>query len=422
MLRLAPDASSDETTLDEALIERYRELDATRRRLDAEQALLLAELDRRHTPDRCFGHRTKAWIAATSGAPARHAARDMRVSSLLTECDVLAEALQKGIISVHHVDAIARNTNDRNRAIVIAIQQQLIDLISSYTRFERWEAQVRDLLAIADQDGGHDPQPEDNRLSLDRGLNGELNVRGTFVGPWALTVEEILNDLANRELRRFRNDNAQTKGEVQIPKRANLAAIAFAEACREALSARGSKGRGPAAEVSLVIRSDNPLDLKTVNGMTVDNVVGDVFKCDPVIHPIIINSLGVPVDLGRAVRFATPAQRRALAIRDGGCVFPGCDAPHSWTDAHHVHYWEYLGPTDLINLASLCRHHHGVVHRTGWEMRPDGTGRFRIRTASGLILVTQQHGKLPDPDPTPEWDPTGSTSSNGATTLLSAAV
>lgn len=410
-LGLVTDDSITEATIDEHLIQRYQDLEETRRRLDLEQALLVAELHRRRTSDRHFGHRTKAWIAAQSGAPGRHAAREMRIASLLTDCDVLAEALHKGNISVHHVDTIARNTNDRNRDIVIAIQQQLIDLIDTYTRFERWEAQVRDLLAIADQDGGHDPRPEDNRMSLNRGLNGELNVRGTFVGRWALTVEEILNDLANRELRRFRNDNKQTKGETDIPSRANLMALAFAEACREATAATGSKSRGPAAEVSLVIRSENPLETRTVNDFKIDDASADVFKCDPVIHPIIVDSLGVPIDLGRTVRYATAAQRRALAVRDGGCVFPGCDAPHAWTDAHHVLYWDFLGPTDLINLASLCRHHHGVIHRTGWDMRPDGTGRFLIKTPSGLILITQQHGKLPDPDPTPQWDPTGPTNS-----------
>ena len=38
-----------------------------------------------------------------------------------------------------------------------------------------------------------------------------------------------------------------------------------------------------------------------------------------------------PLDAGRASRVITPAQRSALAVGDGGCVFPDCDRP--WPDA-----------------------------------------------------------------------------------------
>ncbi len=49
--------------------------------------------------------------------------------------------------------------------------------------------------------------------------------------------------------------------------------------------------------------------------------------------------LGGPVellDLGRAARVVSPALRRALALRDGGCVAVGCDRPAQWCDAHHL--------------------------------------------------------------------------------------
>jgi Domain of unknown function (DUF222) len=40
------------------------------------------------------------------------------------------------------------------------------------------------------------------------------------------------------------------------------------------------------------------------------------------------------VDLGRATRLVPPALRRALVVRDGGCVAAGCGRPAPWTDAH----------------------------------------------------------------------------------------
>ena len=34
-----------------------------------------------------------------------------------------------------------------------------------------------------------------------------------------------------------------------------------------------------------------------------------------------------PLEVGRATRVIQPAQRTALAVRDGGCVFPDCNGP-----------------------------------------------------------------------------------------------
>ena len=60
---------------------------------------------------------------------------------------------------------------------------------------------------------------------------------------------------------------------------------------------------------------------------------------------------------GRPAR-PTPAQ----AIRDGGCIFPGCTRPLAWCEAHHLWHWLAGGPTDLANLALVCRTHHRAVH------------------------------------------------------------
>jgi Domain of unknown function (DUF222)/HNH endonuclease len=69
-----------------------------------------------------------------------------------------------------------------------------------------------------------------------------------------------------------------------------------------------------------------------------------------------------PLDVGPATRVVTPAQRTALAVRDGGCSFPGCSRPLGWCDAHHLRHWVDGGPTDLANLVLLCRAHHRAVH------------------------------------------------------------
>ncbi|MFM7065129.1 MAG: HNH endonuclease signature motif containing protein, partial [Actinomycetes bacterium] len=86
---------------------------------------------------------------------------------------------------------------------------------------------------------------------------------------------------------------------------------------------------------------------------------------------VVVDSLGNPVDLGRTTRLVPRTLRKALVARDGGCVFPGCDAPPPWCDAHHVVHWADGGATSAENLALLCRHHHGTTHRRRWTMDPD---------------------------------------------------
>jgi hypothetical protein len=92
--------------------------------------------------------------------------------------------------------------------------------------------------------------------------------------------------------------------------------------------------------------------------------------------------LGAPtqlLDLGRATRPIAPALRRALAVRDGGCVAAGCDRPATWTDAHHLVHWLAGGATSLDNLVLLCRVHHRAVHEGGWQPhRHPGSGRLSL--------------------------------------------
>ena len=88
--------------------------------------------------------------------------------------------------------------------------------------------------------------------------------------------------------------------------------------------------------------------------------------CDAQILPVLLNSDGLPMALGRSQRLFSSHQRRLLALRDGGCRFPGCTRPPAHTDAHHVHPWSAGGATDVDNAVLLCRFHHRLVHEGGW--------------------------------------------------------
>jgi hypothetical protein len=100
-----------------------------------------------------------------------------------------------------------------------------------------------------------------------------------------------------------------------------------------------------------------------------------LLACDARIIPAVLGTEGQVLDIGQARRLFTGPLRRAIVLRDGGCSFPGCDRPAAWCDAHHLIPWADGGPTALANGCLLCRHHHGVIHRTAWEVRLSADGR-----------------------------------------------
>jgi hypothetical protein len=95
--------------------------------------------------------------------------------------------------------------------------------------------------------------------------------------------------------------------------------------------------------------------------------------CDATVARVLMRGASEVLDLGRRTRVVSAPQRRALVHRDGGCVFPGCDRPDPWCDAHHLVHWTRGGPTDLDNLVLLCRRHHVAVHERGWKLARDPT-------------------------------------------------
>jgi len=96
--------------------------------------------------------------------------------------------------------------------------------------------------------------------------------------------------------------------------------------------------------------------------------------CDAGYRLHITGTNGQPLFQGDRKRYFTAAQRRSLAVRDGGCIWPQCTSPPSWTHAHHVIPVSEGGPTDIDNGALLCPYHHHLLHR----------GEYRMRIRDGL--------------------------------------
>lgn len=127
--------------------------------------------------------------------------------------------------------------------------------------------------------------------------------------------------------------------------------------------------------------------------------------CDVGALPVVLSGRGEPLDVGRPRRLFTGPQRVALAIRDGGCRFPGCDRPPSWSEAHHITPYSRGGPTDLRNGVLLCRRHHLLVHDHGWEIRHDlSPGQLLLVPP---VAVDRERTPRPMPSKLPRWMSSG---------------
>jgi hypothetical protein len=87
-----------------------------------------------------------------------------------------------------------------------------------------------------------------------------------------------------------------------------------------------------------------------------------------------MNGASQVLDLGRAQRTWTGPARRAVVLRDRGCVFPDCDKPPAWCDIHHIKFFSHGGTTDLGNAAMLCGFHHYLIHHSDWTIGLDQYG------------------------------------------------
>jgi hypothetical protein len=118
--------------------------------------------------------------------------------------------------------------------------------------------------------------------------------------------------------------------------------------------------------------------------------------CDCNVTRILLGADSQVIDVGRSKRVVSPAQRRAMNVRDKGCRWPGCDRPASYTSGHHLVHWAKGGPTDLDNLVLLCLRHHWLVHEGKWQLVQTESGG--ILAVPPLLDLFQQLARVADPE------------------------
>jgi hypothetical protein len=116
-----------------------------------------------------------------------------------------------------------------------------------------------------------------------------------------------------------------------------------------------SRGRG----VGWIDGVDDPISFDAVKQ----------FLCTGGTQKIRFDSDGRIIELGSPQRCFTPAQRKAITLRDGGCLIPGCSIPAAWCEIHHVTPDAEGGPTHTDNGVLLCWFHHRSIETSGWQVR-----------------------------------------------------
>ncbi|MGC5170564.1 DUF222 domain-containing protein [Microbacterium sp. DT81.1] len=125
--------------------------------------------------------------------------------------------------------------------------------------------------------------------------------------------------------------------------------------------------------------------------------------CDGVVQRVLMDDHGRIVSIGTLDRVFNHHQRKAITLRDGGCIIPGCHIPAAWCEIHHVTDHALGGPTHTDNGVLLCWHHHRTLNTNGWNIRMhhgtphvrgpswcDPSGHWRPTTTS----PTQLHDRI----------------------------
>jgi len=118
----------------------------------------------------------------------------------------------------------------------------------------------------------------------------------------------------------------------------------------------GVQAAGGVCELS----DGTPLPVATVRQMA----------CDAEIIPAVLGGRGEVLDVGRARRLATHAQRVALRAMYSTCAEPGCTVAFDACHVHHTLEWNaHHGETNLADLLPICPAGHARLHELGWSIR-----------------------------------------------------
>jgi hypothetical protein len=334
-----------------------------------------------------------AVLAARGWAPP-YARRLARAGALVAEHPSLAEVWAAGMITSEHVDAIARHTAALHPDEVVAVVEALAGRWGqlSPAGVARFMGQVIRLLHPPP-----DPDPDEAGAYESRSVSfAVLGDTVVLSGVLPRLEGEVLIAAVEAFADRMRTQADHIPASAR--RADGLIALVNTAHATGTLPTRG--GLPVSVNVTLATTTQGDPVWSTSRGHTLTPAEQRFTTCDALVTPILVDHpqtcpdtiaelqptaatritalagtlLGsrIPLAVGRTARTATPAQRRALAARDKGCIIPGCQTPADACQTHHVTDWAAGGTTDLDNLALLCWAHHRQVDLGMWTIHPTG--------------------------------------------------
>ena len=322
------------------------------------QAFLLAvttEGSRQKAHEQTSAPSMDALIAETSGITRRDAARQRRLAEHLETAPVLAEQLTKPGMSTDKAHVVARAMNDLPRDLAPAdrglVERDLAEAAPGMS-LEQLRRKARRAIEIVDKPRAD--AIEDRTLTRqERAAHRKASfwmtrpdddgmVKGGFEID-AFTGDILRSVLESKTSPRYRGsevlDQALVDDEPAYPEKLGRA---FCDVLRH-LPKDGYGNHSGVAATLMVTVTDDALRGRTDQAEVTDHgthvSAGELrmIACGAGILPAVMDGDSVPLDLGRSQRLHTEKQRRALALRDGGCAFPGCERPAGMEPSHQGH-------------------------------------------------------------------------------------
>jgi len=343
-----------------SLIERAAEAWRRISRSQRELLELLAELDRRGVWDDAGAHDMAHWVGNAFGLSRYRAARWLDAGRALHDLPRIAEAFERGDLSVYKVEELARfaTPEDEDALVEWAMEESSGAIKAEADRRRGNDAE--ETATIEERRWLGWRYDDDGRsFSLQAGLSSADGA----------VVVEALDGLV-REIPPMPGESTE-----------QLIGTRRADALVTLCSIRLGAADPDHATVVVHAQLESLMDAEAV-GTTSDGAVvpGPAVRrllCNATVRTMIEDAGGAVIGVTRTSRDPSPSMMRQLRYRDRTCRFPNCHL-RRYTQAHHIEWWSKGGRTDLSNLVLVCTFHHKLVHERGWGLKraDDGTVRW----------------------------------------------
>jgi Domain of unknown function (DUF222) len=342
---------------------------AARARLDAAEAATIAEFDQRCVFVLDGQTNTKSWLAHHTHLSREIAGARVKRAKHLRHMPLMAKALVAGVVTEGHAVAMGRCLAPR---LAMAFERDEAVLVEAAVALEvdDFVKVITEWISKCDEDGVEPAAPELSELRASVTLNGRVKTDGDFE---AEDGAELLAELEAIYEELWREDQAADKDDpLRNRSRAQRLAAAEVEMARRSSSVRrtdpnseDASARPRGVQILAVVQYEELLEKygtgELESGLTLQETVLERWRCDSSWGRILMEGESAVLDAGRTTYQPNPAQRRALAARDKGCMVAGCGRKARWCQAHHVVPFP-AGPTSMENLVLLCHRHHKFVH------------------------------------------------------------